>query len=284
MRIWKEEKKVPKNLKMKYRVMQETDKPVKIYVYDEITATGDFNWETWQYDESDTSANHFAKMLADIPDGTQIELHVNSYGGEVKEGVAIYNLLKQKNCQKTCYIDCFAYSVAYVIAMACDKIIMGLGSSIMIHEMWTVACGNADELRKQADDLDVLMQSNRQIFLARCNLDENTLIDMMKAETILTPEKCLEYGFCDEISEQAAVEQSNINQCNQMMIMQMRHQMNSQMSLKESMKEFCMQACKNNEMSDQTHGKPEEHTENKALNMLGAFFDAFASVNLKNNK
>lgn len=57
MKIWKEEKKVPKNLKMKYRVMQETDKPIKIYVYDEITATGDFNWETWQYDESDTSAN-----------------------------------------------------------------------------------------------------------------------------------------------------------------------------------------------------------------------------------
>lgn len=272
-------------VKMKYRFLQEEKKPTKIYVYDDITAQGDFNWETWQYDESDTSASHFAKLLSEIPDGTDIELHINSYGGEVKEGVAIYNLLKQKQCNKVCYIDCFAYSVAYVIAMSCNKIVMGLGSSILIHDMWTVASGNAQELRKQADDLDVLMESNRKIFLTRCNLTEEQLIEMMSNETILTPEKCLEYGFCDEINGDAAVQQMQINQSNEKLLLKMRKELRSQQTLSQYLKQYVESAHNTppqNKFDVSTKGKNiTEHTENKALHMMGAFFDAFTSVKIK---
>ncbi len=189
-----------KQVKMMYQFFEQAQGPVKIYLYDNITAQGEFNWDTLKYDESETSAKYLMKILEEIPDERSIELHINSYGGDVKEGVAIYNILKQKKSEKICYIDCFAYSVAYVIALACDKIIMGLGSSIMVHNMWTVVAGNAEQLRKEADDLDILMESNRKIFLERINIDEKQLEDMMKQETILGPEQCLDYGFCDEIN------------------------------------------------------------------------------------
>ena len=105
-----------------------------------------------------------------------IELHVNSNGGSVKEGVAIYNQLKQHQAEKICYVDGLAYSVASVICMACDKIIMGQGTSMLIHNMAMAVCGDAKTLRKCADDLDVLMESNRQIYMERAkNLTEDEL-------------------------------------------------------------------------------------------------------------
>lgn len=189
--------------KFKYRFNQlaGTNKH-QLYIYDDVTAHGTFNWNTWEYDDSETSAEYFRQKLNEIPDTDEIELYVNSYGGSVKEGVAIYNMLKRKASYKTCYIDGFAYSVASVICLACDKIIMGLGTSMMIHDMWTTVSGNAKELRKQADDLDILMESNRKIYLERAkNLTEEELINMMEKETILTPQQCLDYGFCDEIAE-----------------------------------------------------------------------------------
>ncbi len=61
----------------------------KIYLYDEVKAKGDFNWETWEYDESETSANHFRELLEGVSDSDTIELYINSDGGSVKEGTAI---------------------------------------------------------------------------------------------------------------------------------------------------------------------------------------------------
>lgn len=66
----------------------------KIFLYDDISKYGEWNWETWDYDESKTSAAHFQKLLEAVPDGEEIELHINSYGGSVSEGTAIYNLLQ----------------------------------------------------------------------------------------------------------------------------------------------------------------------------------------------
>ena len=115
----------------------------KLYIYDDVTAYGSWNWETWDYDESETSAKYFREQLEAIPDSGSIELHVNSNGGSVKEGIAIYNQLKQHKAEKICYVDGFAYSIASVICMACDKIIMGQGTSMLIHNMSTNPCKNA---------------------------------------------------------------------------------------------------------------------------------------------
>lgn len=178
----------------------------KLYIYDDVTAYGTFDWTTWSMKESETSAKYFRNQLAEIPDTDTIELHINSNGGSVKEGVAIYSQLKQAACKKIGYVDGVAYSVAFLILQACDERVMGLGTSALVHNMWMSVDGNAKELRKAADDLDVLMESNRKIFLERSNLEEQQLIEMMEAETFLTPDQCLEYGLIDRIDSYQADE------------------------------------------------------------------------------
>ena len=251
---------------MKYRYEQLAGQDIyKLYVYDDVTAYGDFNWETWQYDESETSAKYFRDQLEAIPETGTIELHVNSNGGSVKEGVAIYNLLKQHKAEKVCYIDGFAYSIASVICMACDKIIMGPGTSMLIHNMAMSVYGDAQMLRKCADDLDVLMESNRKIYMERAkNLTEEQLIEMMDAETFLTPDQCLEYGFCDEIGTQP-VEERQINQMNTELIRQLRQQLKAQQSFRKEMMQFA---------PAQPEPSQEHKETNKVLKMAGAFFDA----------
>ena len=169
----------------------------KLYIYDDVTAYGAFDWTTWTMKESETSAKYFRDQLEAIPDTDTIELHINSNGGSVKEGVAIYTQLKQKSCKKVGYVDGVAYSVAFLILQACDERIMGLGTSALVHNMWMSVDGNAKELREAADDLDVLMESNRK---------EQQLIDMMEAETFLTPDQCLEYGLIDKVDSYQADE------------------------------------------------------------------------------
>ena len=109
--------------------------------------------------------------------------------------------MKQSGSRVKGIVDGVAYSVAFVILQACDERIMGVGTTALIHEPWVTASGNARELRKTADDLDVLTASNRKIFLERSNLEEQQLADMMEAETFLTPDDCLEYGLIDKVED-----------------------------------------------------------------------------------
>lgn len=175
-----------------------------LYIYDDVTEYGEFNWESWTYEESETSAKYFAEKLNTIPDGQEIELHINSNGGSVKEGVAIYNLLKQKQNHKTGIVDGVAHSVAFLILQACEIRKMCLGTTALVHNMWMCCAGNATQLRKYADDLDDMMEANRQVFLERATISEDELKDIMEAETYLTPDKALEYGLIDEVYGQPA--------------------------------------------------------------------------------
>ena len=194
-----------KMLKTRYRFAQKKSNVHKLYIYDDVRAKGDFNWKTWDYEESETSAKYFRDRLEEIPDGDTIELHVNSAGGEVGEGVTIYNLLRQKSktgSRIIGYVDGTAYSVAMNIVMACDEIHMGLGTSMFLHNPWTVAMGNAEALRNVADQLDVLSAASRQLYLSRAkNLSEEELAAMMDRETMLDPRTCFDYGFCDFVGE-----------------------------------------------------------------------------------
>lgn len=182
---------------------QKADDAYKLYLYDTVTKYGELDWTTWSYKESETSAKYFREQLDDIPDGSTIELHINSAGGEVGEGVTIYNLLKQKAQQGAKivgYIDGYAYSVAMDIAMACDEIHMGLGTSMLLHYPWAYASGNAKQLRNIADQLDALGTASVGLYMDRAkDLTERELRKMMDAETTLDPETCLKYGFCDVI-------------------------------------------------------------------------------------
>jgi len=194
--------------KTQYRFEQSVSKSGnvhKLYIYDEVSAQGKFNWNTWNYDESETSAKYFRDQLDTIPNGETIELHVNSAGGNVGEGVAIYNLLRQKagaGSRIIGYVDGMAYSIAMTIAMACDEIHMGLGTSMFLHNPWAYTSGNADQLRAMADQLDELSEASLQLYMSRATgVTEDELREMMKKETMLAPDKCLQYGFCDIVGE-----------------------------------------------------------------------------------
>lgn len=183
----------------------------RLFLYDEISSVGEFNWSTWDFDESETSAKHVKELLDEIPAESVIEVHLNSRGGEVAEGVTIYNLLRQKSQKDDClidvYVDGYAYSIAMTIAMAGDTIHMGLGTSMLIHNPWGVVAGNAEQLRVYADQLDALADSSRQLYAARAkNVTEEELKEMMDKETLLDPETCLKYGFCDVIDRYEKLE------------------------------------------------------------------------------
>lgn len=235
----------------------------KLYIYDDVTAYGTFDWTTWTFKDSETSAKYFREQLAAIPDADTIELHINSNGGSVKEGVAIYSQLKQAACKKIGYVDGVAYSVAFLILQACDERVMGLGTSALIHNMWMSVDGNAKELRKAADDLDVLMESNRKIFLERSNLEEQQLIEMMEAETFLTPDKSLEYGLIDKIDSYQADEQDT-----QQKLMEQVQQLTQMIAQQKSFREL-MQAMI---QPPAPPADPEPKPEKKLTNQLANFF------------
>ena len=193
--------------KTMWKLKQSADsaESLDIYIYGDVE--GDyFDWWTRSMVESQTSAEHFRQELAKYPDAKQINLYINSYGGSVFEGTAIYNQLRRHPAHKTVYIDGFACSIASVIAMVGDEIIMPRNALMMIHNMWLSACGNATELRKAADDLDTINAAGRGAYLERAGekLDEKQLIEMMDQETWLTADQCIQYGLADRYAEQDA--------------------------------------------------------------------------------
>ena len=175
-----------------------------VYVYDDVKPD-EYDWWSGETIESETSANHFRNLLDQNADVQNINIYINSCGGSVMEGLAIYNQLARHKAYKTAYIDGFACSIASVIPMAADKIVMPKASMLMIHNAWTIAAGNASELRKIANDLDEMSQTIAQAYLQKSNgkIDAETLKALMDGESYLSSDKCLEYGLCDEVVEKS---------------------------------------------------------------------------------
>ena len=176
-----------------------------LYIYGDVRADG-YDWWTDQIIKSETSAEHFRNELAKHPNVAQINIYINSYGGSVFEGTAIYNQLKRHTAHKTVYVDGFACSIASVIAMAGDEIVMPKNALMMIHNMWMSVRGNAAELRKAANDLDTINTAGRGAYLDKAGdkLAEDILVEMMDAETWLTAEQCIQYGLADRYAEKDA--------------------------------------------------------------------------------
>ena len=164
-----------------YRFQQQ-DNVHEIYIYDEIKKTGPFNWETWQYEDSETSAKHFKELLDAIPETDEIKIYFNSNGGSVDQGTAIYNMLKQHGSYKTGIVMGVCHSIAFTILQACDKRIMGQGTTAIIHDMWETVTGNAADLRAEADNLDVAMESCIALFMQRAKISEDEVREMMHRE------------------------------------------------------------------------------------------------------
>lgn len=172
----------------------ESSDELDIYIYSDI----DNCW----WDESAMSANKFRKELEKHKDAKQINLYINSMGGSVSEGVTIYNQIRRHSAKVTAYIDGFACSIASVIPMAADEVVMGENTMLMIHNPWTVTWGNSKDLRKTAEDLDKVRDGCIiPAYKARCGdkLSDEKLIELLDNETFLTAAECLEYGLCDRI-------------------------------------------------------------------------------------
>lgn len=159
--------------------------------------------------EGDTSSAMLSKQLEALGDVSQIDVFINSYGGEVAEGVAIYNALKRHKAKVRTICDGFACSIASVIFMAGEERIMNEASMLMIHNAWTFAEGNATELRKQADDLDKITKLSVETYKAHSNLTEDEIVALMDAETWILPSEAVEYGFATSI---AKAEKGNASQ------------------------------------------------------------------------
>lgn len=187
---------------------------LNIYLYDDIEGDSTDLW-TGDLIESTTSAGTIAKQIEAAGEVAEINVYINSYGGDVKEGLGIYSQLMRSNANVTAYIDGFACSIASVIAMAAQKVVMNPSSLMMIHKAWMVAVGNAAELRKSADDLDVIDIAIRQAYMHKVGekMDEATLTELLEAETWLPASRCLELGLCDEVAtEDHSEEEQALNE------------------------------------------------------------------------
>ena len=130
-------------------------------------------------------------------DSTNITLRINSEGGEVFEAIAIYNYLKDKNVHVV--IDGLCASAASIVAMSGKKITMKQGSIMMIHNPLTFAIGESEELRAQADILDKIRESIVSIYQTHSNMDHDSLVALMDAETWMNEYEAVNHGFADEI-------------------------------------------------------------------------------------
>jgi ATP-dependent Clp protease protease subunit len=142
-----------------------------------------------------------AQTIKDLSalDVDQIDVRLNSPGGVVFDGVAIYNALAQHKANITVNIEGVAASIASVIAMAGDEIRIGEAANVMIHKPWSFAFGDAGEMRKEADVLDTLEAGIIDIYAARTGADRKQLQDWVAAETWFRGQAAIDAGFADSL-------------------------------------------------------------------------------------
>lgn len=174
-----------------YYSMAQAENEASIQIYGDITS---FPWL-----ESDVSSYLLSKQISEI-DASVIHVHINSYGGEVGEALAIYNALKAHKAKIITYADGFACSSAANIFAAGDRRIARPLSMIMVHHAWMTASGNSRELHKAANDLDAVSKTAMGAIAGVVNISAEELQTMLDAETWLTPQQALEIGLATDIS------------------------------------------------------------------------------------
>lgn len=176
----------------------------------EIRAKAD-SAEVWLYDVigSDMfgegiTAKAFVKELSALK-ASQIDLHVNSPGGSVFDGQAIYNALARHPASVTTYVDGVAASIAGVVALAGDQVVMAKNALFMVHDPFGMTIGNAKEIRSYADILDKVRDTILTIYEGKTGLPTETIEELMAAETWMNADEALAYGFADSVGAELAV-------------------------------------------------------------------------------
>lgn len=166
-----------------------------IYLYDII--------DNWYGIDSES----FIKSLQEVKSRT-INLRINSPGGDVFDARAIRTALMQHPAKVIAHIDGLAASAATYIAIGADEVRMADGAFFMIHKAWTLAIGNADEIRSTADLLDKVDDSIANDYHKKTAQPKETLVDMMAKETWMNAQEAKELGFVDIVTDEQAVENS----------------------------------------------------------------------------
>ena len=175
-----------------YQLTNVNEDSAELFIYGDIAS---YKWY-----EDDVCAYDMAKELESLG-GKNLKVRINSYGGEVAQGLAIYNLLKTYEGEVTTLCDGFACSSASVIFMAGRNRVMPKSSLLMIHNAWTYASGDANELRKIAEQIEKITQPSIEVYKSVSNLNEERIKQMMDEETWITADEALSYGFATEIVE-----------------------------------------------------------------------------------
>lgn len=184
---------------MKYYALEKTEKKASLYIFGSITS---YPWR-----EKDKDAYGIVKEISEL-EVDEIDVHINSTGGAVAEGLAIYNVLKNSNVKVTTYCDGFACSAASVVFMAGEERVMNEASLLLIHNAWTYGQGNAADFRKQAEDLDKITQASVKTYMRHVNISEEKLKEMMDGETWIAAEDAKKMGFATKVLEEK-VEEAN---------------------------------------------------------------------------
>jgi len=168
------------------------EKSADIWIYQEI-GTGWFDG---------ISAKQFADEVKKLGKLDILHIYINSVGGDVFEGVAMYNILKRNRAKVIVDIDALAASIASVFAMAGDEIRMAENALLMIHNPWGMVIGDVNDFREAIDELEKVKDSSiLPAYVSQTGMDEKEISKLMDEETWMSAQEALDYGFIDSISE-----------------------------------------------------------------------------------
>lgn len=194
-----------------FKILNKANNTVEILLYGSI---GENPW-----DPDAISAKSFSEELKKLPATVKnIELRVNSGGGSVFEGMSIYERLKNHSAKVTAYVDGLAASIASIIIMAADEIVMGEGGMLMIHKPLVMTYGNADEHERMIDILDKIESQMITIYSKKSGMSRSEISAALTKETWYTAEQAVEMKLANSVSASdslrvAACISSQVNSC-----------------------------------------------------------------------
>lgn len=135
--------------------------------------------------------------------GQDVTIRVNSYGGDAFQGLAMASLVRERKA--TIYVDGIAASAATPMLCAASRVVMARGAMVMLHNPWSMAVGDSDSMRHEADVLDKIAASYSSLYAAKTSKSEDEIRDIMRAETWLTADEAVALGIADEIDDGLAI-------------------------------------------------------------------------------
>ncbi len=175
-----------------YEVKNQAD-TVDFYLYDIVDWLG-------------ADPQQFMQDLKEVSANQTIKVRINSPGGSVFDGTALYNGLKQHEAKVETYVDGVAASISSVIAMAGDEIYIAENAYMMIHEPFSMVIGNADEMRKEADLLDKVSDTIVSTYAKRSDKNKDEIKQALQEETWLVGQEAIDFGLADYIAEEQTAE------------------------------------------------------------------------------